>query len=144
MAESLPPTAHLAKRLNHPHYYLNSALCLPLPVVLLASSRASTALTTALLATPVLLSLSVALRKRSDNLGPCPSRLCAASHSPHSRFVSRALDRDSAREHDLAAAPVQPVRLVLLSQAARHLGLVGARVPFRVATCVAFLSATGH
>ncbi|TNY23864.1 hypothetical protein DMC30DRAFT_410523 [Rhodotorula diobovata] len=68
MAESLPPTAHLAKRLNHPHYYLNSALCLPLPVVLLASSRASTALTTALLATPVLLSLSVALRKRSDNL----------------------------------------------------------------------------
>ncbi|GAA5836735.1 hypothetical protein JCM9279_007642 [Rhodotorula babjevae] len=66
--ENLPPTTHLAQRLNHPHYYLNSALCLPLPAILVSSSRASTALTTALLATPVLLSLSAALRKRSENL----------------------------------------------------------------------------
>ncbi|GAA5921002.1 hypothetical protein JCM3775_004043 [Rhodotorula graminis] len=66
--ERLPPTTHLAQRLNHPHYYANSALCLPLPAVLVSSSRASTALTTALLATPVLLSLSAALRKRSENL----------------------------------------------------------------------------
>ncbi|BGP42914.1 hypothetical protein JCM10449v2_006929 [Rhodotorula kratochvilovae] len=68
MAQELPATDHVLQRLHHPHYYLNSLLCLPLPLVLLSSSRASTALTTALLATPVLLSLSAALRKRSDNI----------------------------------------------------------------------------
>ncbi|BGP51104.1 hypothetical protein JCM10450v2_007033 [Rhodotorula kratochvilovae] len=68
MAQELPAADHVLQRLHHPHYYLNSLLCLPLPLVLLSSSRASTALTTALLATPVLLSLSAALRKRSDNV----------------------------------------------------------------------------
>ncbi|GAA6046743.1 hypothetical protein JCM3770_003145 [Rhodotorula araucariae] len=64
----LPGTEHVLQRLHHPHYYLNSLLCLPLPLVLLSSTRASSALTTTLLATPLLLAISAALRKRSDNI----------------------------------------------------------------------------
>ncbi|GAA5984673.1 hypothetical protein JCM10908_003453 [Rhodotorula pacifica] len=60
------------RRLNHPHYLACSLLCLPFPLWLASrlSSRhdLSSSLTTALLAAPVLLALSVAVRKPSDNI----------------------------------------------------------------------------
>ncbi|GAA5948413.1 hypothetical protein JCM3765_001411 [Sporobolomyces pararoseus] len=63
---------HLSTRFNDGHYYLNSLLCLPFPLVLLSSLPASVATTSTttllLLAAPVLLSLSVLSRSKSDNL----------------------------------------------------------------------------
>ncbi|GAA5876801.1 hypothetical protein JCM3774_003477 [Rhodotorula dairenensis] len=60
------------RRLSHPHYFACSLLCLPFPLVLAARLRPahdlSSTLTTALLAAPVLLALSVAVRKPSDNI----------------------------------------------------------------------------
>ncbi|GAA5911972.1 hypothetical protein JCM5296_004026 [Sporobolomyces johnsonii] len=66
---SLPPSDNLVRRLAHPHYILNSLLCLPFPLlVLLNPTDSSPALTTALIAGIVLLALSVASRRSSDNI----------------------------------------------------------------------------
>lgn len=59
----------LKSRLNHPHYYACALLSLPLPVWLAVRLAASSTLTTALLAAPVLLALSVVARRPPDNLG---------------------------------------------------------------------------
>ncbi|GAA5994056.1 hypothetical protein JCM5350_004664 [Sporobolomyces pararoseus] len=63
---------HLSARFNDGHYYLNSLLCLPFPFVLFSSLPASVATTSTttllLLAAPVLLSLSVLSRSKSDSL----------------------------------------------------------------------------
>ncbi|GAA5912097.1 uncharacterized protein JCM6883_007110 [Sporobolomyces salmoneus] len=67
---------HLARRFNDGHYYLNSLLCLPFPLVLVSrlsgsgstNSFSSSTLGLLLLATPVLLSLSVFSRSSADNL----------------------------------------------------------------------------
>ncbi|POY75926.1 hypothetical protein BMF94_1010 [Rhodotorula taiwanensis] len=58
----------LTTRLNHPHYYACALLSLPLPVWLAVRLAASSTLTTALLAAPVLLALSVVARRPLDNL----------------------------------------------------------------------------
>lgn len=70
-AMSLPDTRNVVKRLTHPHYVANSLLCAVLPVLLLLSLDlgSSPAVTSALVAAPVLLALSVGLRKSSDNIG---------------------------------------------------------------------------
>ncbi|KAJ8292220.1 hypothetical protein OF846_004540 [Rhodotorula toruloides] len=67
---TLPDTRDVVKRLSHPHYVANSLLCAVLPALLLLSLdlRSSPAVTTALVAAPVLLALSVGLRKDSDNI----------------------------------------------------------------------------
>ncbi|GAA6030845.1 hypothetical protein JCM8097_008904 [Rhodosporidiobolus ruineniae] len=64
----LPSTTHALARLNHPHYHLNSLLCLPFPILLLLNTQASSALSVALIATPLLIALSTAARSSSDNL----------------------------------------------------------------------------
>ncbi|GAA5974335.1 hypothetical protein JCM21900_006473, partial [Sporobolomyces salmonicolor] len=68
-ASALPLSDHLYRRLAHPHYIANSLLCLPFPLLLLLNSTdSSPALTTALIAGIVLLALSVASRRSSDNI----------------------------------------------------------------------------
>ncbi|GJN93143.1 hypothetical protein Rhopal_006190-T1 [Rhodotorula paludigena] len=55
-------------RLNHAHYWLNSLLCLPLPLALTVSLPLSPTLSSAILAAPVVLALTAAARRRSDNI----------------------------------------------------------------------------
>ncbi|GAA5995458.1 uncharacterized protein JCM10292_005186 [Rhodotorula paludigena] len=55
-------------RLEHAHYWLNSLLCLPLPLALAVSLPLSPTLSSAILAAPVVLALTAAARRRSDNI----------------------------------------------------------------------------
>lgn len=85
---TLPDTRDVVKRLSHPHYVANSLLCAVLPALLLLSLdlRSSPAVTTALVAAPVLLALSVGLRKDSDNIG-APDVLRSFSSCKLTSFV---------------------------------------------------------
>ncbi|GAA5968599.1 hypothetical protein JCM11641_007690 [Rhodosporidiobolus odoratus] len=59
----------LVIRLSHPHYYLNSLLCLVFPILLLTSApESSFTLQATLLAAPVVIALSVAARQKATEL----------------------------------------------------------------------------
>ncbi|GAA5914910.1 hypothetical protein JCM6882_008107 [Rhodosporidiobolus microsporus] len=65
-----PPlsTTFASSRLNHPHYHLNSLLSLVFPYLLLRNLPATPTPNVLLIAAPVLVAFSAALRRKSDNL----------------------------------------------------------------------------
>lgn len=114
------------RRLSHPHYLACSLLCLPFPLVLAITLRTahdlSSTLTTALLAAPVLLALSVAVRKPSDNIGRFRAsarlRRPVATPLPDESIASRSRCRIVLRDDDVPAPTAQLIRVCLYAQAA--------------------------